>query len=61
MAREICQLSLIGVRDDWYNYHSHRKQILLIPPPMTIVQLVVYSATFRVSQAHQIQFKLHLK
>jgi hypothetical protein len=61
IVRKIGHVSLVGYTKDWYNRPSCRLLILCIPPPVAGVYLAVYSATFRVWEAHQIEFEVHLK
>jgi len=61
IAWKIGQVSLVGCPNDWHNRRSGRQVILRIPPPLTGVRLTVYSATFRVCEAHRFKIQVRLK
>jgi len=58
ITQQIVEVSLVGCTNDWHNRCSWRKSILGIPPPITHVDLTVYSEIFQVCVAHQFKIKV---
>jgi len=60
IAWKIGQESLVRCTNEWANHHSSRILKLRILPPITRVNLAVYSAMFKLCKADQLKIEVRL-